>query len=63
MKETTSISVESQEVGVEYNDDGDQLVEGFSLKITKLKKNVIRKMIDGDISVPWYAWGHHVSGV
>jgi len=36
------------------------LVRDCSVKMTKLKKSLIRTMADADISVPWYECGHHV---
>ena len=57
-----SNSAESQTVGTdvdEVSDEEDPIFKDCSVKMTKLKKNVIRKMVDADISVPWYEWGHH----
>jgi len=62
VEKTPSSSAESQVVGSEVDevsDEEDQTVKDCSVKMTKLKKNVIRKMVDADISVPWYEWGHH----
>merc|ERR1719318_508773 len=57
VEKTPSSSAESQVVGSEVDevsDEEDQTVKDCSVKMTKLKKNVIRKMVDADISVPWY---------
>eukprot|EP00092_Neocalanus_flemingeri_P015070 GFUD01016278.1.p1 GENE.GFUD01016278.1~~GFUD01016278.1.p1 ORF type:complete len:632 (+),score=189.14 GFUD01016278.1:55-1950(+) len=46
--------------------DGNEVVKDCSVKVTRLKDNMIKhmvsakKMVDKDISVPWYEWGHHV---
>ena len=45
---------------VNVDDKDDHAVKVCSMKMTKMKKNMIRKMADADISVPWYEWGHHV---
>jgi len=62
-KNPSSSSAESQIVCSEFDEDihdeEEQIVKDCSVKMTKLKKNVIKKMVDADISVPWYEWGHH----
>ena len=43
---------------------GSEVTRDCSVKVTKLKENVIKQLIsvraEGDISVPWYEWGHHL---